>query len=247
MNPDIFCPAAGVPALAQARRALTRRGVVFSEDCTGSVSHILLPVPSYSGNTPKFPADILEKAPEAAVLIGGNLPPLPGRSGIDLLQDPVYLARNAAITAHCALALAAAGLPLTWEGLPVLILGWGRIGKLLALGLRRRGARVTVAARRREALAEADAFGMETLDFSGVYSQISQFRLIYNTVPAPVLSAAVMARRRPDCLAMELASSPGMAGEGITDGRGLPGKLAPEASGELIAETVFRRLKEDLS
>ena len=43
-----------------------------------------------------------------------------------------------------------------------------------------------------------------------------------------------------NCTAIELASTPGMAGDGIIPARGLPGKMAPAESGKLIAETFIR-------
>ena len=43
--------------------------------------------------------------------------------------------------------------------------------------------------------------------------------------------------------AIDLASKPGMGGENVIVARGLPGKMQPEQSGQLIAET-FMRLRE---
>ena len=44
---------------------------------------------------------------------------------------------------------------------------------------------------------------------------------------------------------MDLASSPGIDGENVLWARGLPGKIAPESSGELIAKTVMRLWEEN--
>ena len=68
----------------------------------------------------------------------------------------------------------------------------------------------------------------------------SDFKVVFNTVPAPVLSRAALEHCRKDCLKIELASSPGMEGEDIMQAKGLPGVCAPESSGRLIAQTVFR-------
>ena len=45
---------------------------------------------------------------------------------------------------------------------------------------------------------------------------------------------------KADAVILELASKPGMAGANIIDARGLPSKMAPAASGELIAKTFIR-------
>ena len=60
-----------------------------------------------------------------------------------------------------------------------------------------------------------------------------------NTIPAMVLPLGTW-----DGIAVELASKPGMSGGNIVDGKGLPGRLAPEASGELIARRFLALVKE---
>jgi hypothetical protein len=44
---------------------------------------------------------------------------------------------------------------------------------------------------------------------------------------------------RPDCLKIDLASKPGIAGSDVIIARGLPGKMAPESAGHLIAKTIL--------
>ena len=62
-----------------------------------------------------------------------------------------------------------------------------------------------------------------------------------------MLSAQALEHCRPGCVKLELASSPGMEGSDIIQARGLPGKMAPESSGKLIARTVLRLgVKEDV-
>ena len=214
----------GNAASGFAGRFLREAGVAVSDDPGPEVTHWLLPVPTKMAVT----------LPEGVTAIGGNL----NMPGIDLLKDPFYLAENAAITARCAMDL----LGQDRDGLPVLILGWGRIGKCLGRFLREAGAEVTVAARR-----AADVAMVRALGYGGIFLQeakdiLPRFRAVINTVPAMVLDASGCEK---DCTLLELASSPGMAGENIIDGRGLPGKYAPEDSGRLIARTVLRLLKEE--
>jgi dipicolinate synthase subunit A len=78
---------------------------------------------------------------------------------MDLLKDPHYLAKNAAITAECALKVAAPYLKTTFSESPTLILGWGRIGKCLARLLSARNCPVSVAARKESDRAMLEAFG----------------------------------------------------------------------------------------
>ena len=214
----------GNAATEQAGRFLKKAGVVVTGHVCPRSTHWLLPVPS------KNAVD----TPPGVTVIGGNL----AVPGIDLLKDPFYLADNAAITARCALKLIGKKL----NGLPVLVLGWGRIGKCLGKFLAEAGAEVTIAARK-----EADVAMVQALGHGGIFLHeapplLAQFDTVINTIPAMVLSASGC---RKDCVLLELASQPGMAGGNIIDGRGLPGKYAPEESGRLIARTILRLCEEE--
>ena len=47
-----------------------------------------------------------------------------------------------------------------------------------------------------------------------------------------------------NALKIDLASKPGIGGSDVIWARGLPGKDAPESSGELIAKTIIRLMEE---
>ena len=162
---------------------------------------------------------------------------------MDLLQDPTYLARNAAITAYCALRLAMMELPVMLRGCRVLIIGWGRISKCLAALLWALEADVTVAARREADRAMACALGYRSETIADLDDTLNDYRLIFNTVPAPVLSEKQVEHCRQGCLRIDLASVQGIEGSHKIWARGLPGKDAPESSGALIAKTVIRLLE----
>ena len=216
---NIYC-VPGNAVAAQAGRFLRDAGLSVVTEHGPEVTHWLLPVPTRE----------TVSVPGGVTAIGGNI------SGIDLLRDPFYLAENAAITARCAMGLIGKEL----NALPVLVLGWGRIGKCLGKFLTEAGADVTVAVRR-----EADAAMLRALGYKGVFIKdvpalLARFGAVINTVPATVLDVSGCGK---DCILLELASRPGMTGENIIDGRGLPGKYAPEESGRLIARTVLRLLE----
>ena len=218
---NIYC-LPGAAAVDFAGHFLEEAGVFLSREPGPGVTHWLLPVPTRG----------LPEIPPGVTVIGGNLP----CPGIDLLKDPWYLAQNSAITARCAIAL----MKKDPAGLPVLILGWGRIGKCLGKFLAEAGADVTIAARK-----EADAAMIQALGYKGILirdASADGFGAVLNTVPAMVLDATGCP---PGCLLMELASVPGIAGENIVDARGLPGRYAPEESGRLIARTVLRLCGEE--
>ena len=243
MNDTVFYCAGSSRPLIYAAAFLMEEGAVFVPCPDHAVTHLLLPVPSFEADGRiKGGGDLgelLSRLPKTVTVIGGNLqrPELRDYDRVDLLTDPRYLAKNASITAHCALELALAKLPVTLERCPVLVIGWGRIGKCLAKLLHGLGACVTVAARKESRRVMIDALGYKSLPMETIRPE--NYRLIINTVPAMVLPDAAGTG-----LKIDLASVPGMAGRDILHAKGLPGLLAPESSGELIAHTIIQWIKE---
>ena len=221
-------------AMEYAANYMAELGLDVAESPGSDVSHLLLPVPSFSGGS-KYITPVLAALPKTITVSGGNLNhlALEHYRTVDFLQDPYYLAHNAAITAKCAAAL----VEKDYKSLPVLILGWGRIGKCLGKLLREMGADVTISARKTADLAMIQALGMHSIPIETVARTLLHYRVIFNTVPEMILPDMVC---HPDCVAVELASNPGMSGGNILSARGLPGKYAPEESGKLIAETFIR-------
>lgn len=234
----LFCTAGSSPALIHARNRLLGWGYDVVSAPDPAVTHLLLPVPSLDkgGTIRGGPAleEILPLLSDHTTILGGGLPELPMPT-VDLLKDEYYTSENAAITAHCALRILLGKLQRTLTDAPVLILGWGRIGKCLAELLRSVGAEVTVAARK-----EADRAMLSALGFHAAplpIPEAKQYAVIINTVPAPVLCGEDAA---PDTLLLDLASVKGITGDAVLWERGLPGRLASETSGALIAKTALR-------
>ena len=235
MSKYIFYPASNTPVLTAAAETLKSRGYGVVDRPCESVTHILYPVP-----TKEFHADILPNA----TIIGGNLPPLPGRKVIDLLKNPYYLADNAAITAYCTLGLLLEKLPVIPRGCKILIIGWGRIAKCLSALLWALEADITIAARKPEDRAIAHALGYKVLDTHGLGQELNSYRVICSTPPQIVLDEEQLSYCRENCLKIDLASAPGLLGEDVIRARGLPGLMAPESSGQLIAKTIIRMLDQ---
>lgn len=250
MNTVTLYTACNTPALQVARQNLSDRGITVVDQPSKDVTHLLLSVPSFEPDgSLKGGGDIehiLAALSEDVCVLGGNLShsALSGRSTFDLLQNEDYLAENAAITASKAITLAATKLPVVWRDLSVAVIGWGRIGKCLAADLAALGAKVTVAARKNADRAMIRALGYSAEDTTRLGPSLTRYRVIFNTAPEMVISEAQRKYCQKECLLMDLASKPGIAGDGVMWERGLPGKYAPESSGLLIAKTVMRYLKE---
>ena len=231
MTGHIFYNGGTSNALVYAQQYLQQKGVRFSPSLDNSVTHLLLNVPNTAG--------IPENLPEGITVIGGKIS-ADRHPCIDLLEDPLYLAENASITAHCAVKVALQHLPVTLKDCPVLVAGWGRIGKCLAQLLQAMGSRVTVAARKESDRAMVLALGYDALDAQQLGYELIRFRIIFNTVPVMLLPKEKQVFCASDCVKIELASRPGMEASDVIRAGGLPGKDAPESSGALIAQTLLR-------
>lgn len=229
---------------------LQKANVELVDHPTPEITHLLLDVPSFGPDgTLRGGGDlrrILDMLPGNITVIGGGLlnPMLKDYRILDLLLDHQYLANNAAITAECALQVAAPLLETTLAETPVLILGWGRIGKCLGQLLKAVGAHVTIAARKETDRAMIQALGYDAAAIQDIPTRLAKCRLLFNTVPETILHKDILPPGRK-CVLIDLASKPGIEGESVTWARGLPGIHAPESSGKLIAQTILRLCKEE--
>ena len=216
---------------------LKRLGIPLVHHPTPDVTHLLLDVPSRD-----IPDGLLERLPETVCIVGGNLDQTvpQGYRALDLLKHEAYLAQNAAITADCAMRVAAARMQSAFSGTSVLVIGWGRIGKCLARLLKNNGCYVTVAARSCADRAMLNALGYDALPTDSIHG-LHRFNLIFNTAPAPILDREALSRC-PNTLKIDLASSQGLEGADVIWARGLPGLYAPESAGRLIAETFVKEV-----
>ena len=175
-----------------------------------------------------------------------------GVSVCDYYFREEFAVRNAALTAEAAAAKLMEMLAESVSNVQVLILGYGRIGRLLSAILKALDAKVTVAARRFSDLAWIRSEGMTPLEFRLLDEKISDFKVVFNTVPAPVLTKEKLVLMDKNAIIIDLASEPcgtdfSAANElGITAKKalGLPGKFAPKTAGEILKETVLNILSE---
>lgn len=138
-------------------------------------------------------------------------------------------------------------LPCCLADTRILVIGHGRIGRILTTELRALGASVCVASRR----AVIGEEWVQTGDFGSVLTECDA---VVNTAPALVLNAVELQRLRPDCLVLDLASAPGgvdMAaaraiGRKVRWELSLPGRMFPRSAGRIIKDTVQRVLNENM-
>ncbi len=252
MKDITFCLVGSTRALKYAGEHLKAKGIRLADTPSEEVTHLLLPVPSLTpqGNIKENidPSPILSHVQKDVTILGGNLnnPIFDGYHCIDFLQDPFYLSENAAITADCTVSLLGQKLPVTLADCPVLLIGWGRIGKCLAEKLRAIGAKVTVAARKESDRAALASLGYYAVPPHAWCDLLPHFRAVINTAPTPVFTRVDAALCPKDCVFLDLASTLGIDAETVYWERGLPNRNAPESSGKLIASTAMRILQEGI-
>lgn len=210
-----------------------------SDSLSSDVTHVLLDIPTTS--VPVL-SDSLRKQVR---LIGGKTPnsPVLPSSFINILSDEQYLYDNAAITAECALHVAFQHFLHAFRGSDILLIGWGRISKLLSKYLLSMGANVSVLTHSPDHFGEIAIFGYHPFSASHVDVPLPDFDLIFNTAPSKSTSNM---SGFSNCSIIDLATSSGLDGSNIIHANSLPRKMAPRSSAELIAKTLARYRKEDI-
>lgn len=171
---------------------------------------------------------------------------------IDYAKREELLIMNAIPTAEGAIEIAMAKTPFTIKDSKCLVIGYGRIGKILSADLKGLGAAVTATARKHSDLAWIEANGCCAAATQQVPEIAGQFDIIFNTVPYKILDFKALSKTKSDVLIIDLASRPGgvdfevareLSRETVW-ALSLPGKAAPDTAGEIIKNTLINILEE---
>ena len=253
-----FAVVGGDARQAAAARALARAGYsVGGPEKIAVADYILLPLPLDAARTPL--AELLRAARPGTLALGGMLSAeakaIAAEAGVELVD---YFAReeltirNAIPTAEGCIGILMAERSRTLWGAAVLVLGFGPVGRALAVRLAALGARVTVAARRPVQRAMAEELGLRAVPLTELAAEAAAFDTVVNTIPAPVLTAQVLAALPKKSLIVDLASKPGgtdfaaarRLGHTALHALSLPTVWAPETAGGALARTGQAILQE---
>lgn len=175
-----------------------------------------------------------------------------GLTLVDYVNREDFAIANAVPSAEGAIQLAMEQTEHTIHGSSCLIIGFGRIGKVLAHLMAALGADVTVSARKTSDFCWCDAYGYKKADTRCLEGALDSFDIVFNTVPHMVMGDARLAQIKPGALLVDLASSPGGVDFAAAKKRGinchwalsLPGKVAPESAAAILRDTVYQIIKE---
>ncbi|MBR5808542.1 MAG: dipicolinate synthase subunit DpsA [Clostridia bacterium] len=203
--------------------------------------------------------EALENLPENCFVLGGcmskdteEILTKRGLKFADYYEREELIVKNAIPTAEGALEIAFSEMPMTIFGAKCLVIGYGRVGKVMAKKLKALEAKVTVSARKYADFAWIEEGGMNAIHTEDLPLFAGDFDLIINTVPFMVLTEEVLKRVRDDALIIDLASKPGgvdfksakRMGRNVIWALSLPGKCAPVTSGVIIKDAITNILAE---
>ncbi len=171
---------------------------------------------------------------------------------IDIVKREEFAILNAVSTAEGAIQVAISETPKNIHGNNVLVMGFGRIGKILAKMLDGIGAKVSCEARKNTDLAWIKAYGYIPVNLNQLKENLNQYDIIINTIPYMLLDKENLELVKKDALIIDLASNPGGVDRTAVKELGikfvwalsLPGKVSPVTSAEFMKETVYNIFNE---
>ena len=228
----------------------------YPKDFLKAFDNIILPFPSKDENMSFLPKNtsLGEFLSPNQLIVGGMISDKikdeakkTGAKHKDYFENEAYVLKNAFITSQGALKLLLDTTNDYIVGKRVLVTGFGRIGKSLAMMLKGLGLKVFVAARSETARAEAASCGYEVFNISQLCATLFYYDYIFNTVPERIFTERDVKHIRNDAFYFELASKPfgadenDFANEGkrFINGSALPGRYFPLAVAENIYGYIF--------
>lgn len=165
---------------------------------------------------------------------------------VDLMELDEVALLNAIPTAEGAIIKAMELTDITIHGANVLVLGFGRVAKILADKLKGLNANVFCAARKKKDLAHIKALGYNDIDINYLADSINKMDIIFNTVPTLILGDKKLKLLAKNSVVIDLASYPG--GVDFKEAEklgimavlelGIPTKVAPKSAARYLKESI---------
>ncbi|MDR6997890.1 dipicolinic acid synthetase subunit A [Neobacillus niacini] len=236
-----------------------------------TVDALILPVPGtnlegqvetiFSNEKVVLTEDMFLKTPEHCVIYSGisnaYLNEITTKSKRKLVQlfsrDDVAI-YNSIPTVEGTIMMAIQHTDYTIHGSNITVLGLGRCGMSTARAFHALGAKVKVGARKSEHLARITEMGVTPFHLSNLVKEVLDTDILINTIPHPVVSAAVISKLPAHTLIIDIASKPGGTDFRYAEKRGikallapsLPGIVAPKTAGLILADVLTQLLQDDL-
>lgn len=170
----------------------------------------------------------------------------------EFMDDEAFVVKNAFLTAEGALSYIIQNTASSLRHMPILVLGYGRVGKSLTKILKDNDALVSVATDDYTEYALASTFADSVCSLSETIKTIDSYQTIINTIPKIILKGDILKLINKDCFILDLASKPG--GVDFSEAEslelncihalGVPGKFTPQTAGDFLEQSIVERLKK---
>ena len=170
----------------------------------------------------------------------------------DILKREEFIVLNAIATAEGTIQIAMEETQRTIHGTKILVMGFGRVGKVLSNMLKGIGAEVYCEARKNEDISWIKAYGYEPIHLNDLNENLGDFDIIVNTIPFQILDSKRLDLVKKDVVLIDVASNPGGIDRKAAKEKdlkviwalSLPAKVAPLTSAIYIKETIDHVLNE---
>ncbi len=167
---------------------------------------------------------------------------------IDYLKRDDFCLLNAVPTAEGAIAKAISDTPFCLWQSRVLVIGCGRVAKILTDRLKAFKCDLTVSARKSRDFAYLDALNIKHISTSEVAQKAKDFDIIFNTIDVTLFDELDSLKNcylydlsTKGCLDFEKAKQSNIKAQKLP---GIPGKIAPLTAGKIIAQTTHQLIGE---
>lgn len=169
----------------------------------------------------------------------------------DLLEREEMAIFNAIPTAEGAIKIAIEETDITLHDSKVMVIGFGRIGKILCKILAGFSAHVYIVVNRASAYAEAKSQGYQAVMLEEMNRLLPEMNMIMNTVPKVLLNRWNLHLIQKNCFILDLASKPfGIDYEcsknldlKVLWAPSLPGKIAANTAADYIKQSIDRIIR----
>lgn len=162
----------------------------------------------------KLTLDELVDELEGKVFIAGRIKEelykkLPNTKVIDLLQREELTVLNTIATAEGAIQIAMEETARTLHGSNILVMGFGRISKILSNMLKGIGANVFCETTKVVNCSWIKAYGYTPILLDDLKQNLPKFDIIINTIPHVILDDSNLDMLKKECVIIDIASNPG--------------------------------------
>lgn len=213
---------------------------------------IILPVPTTKDKVTVFAPltkriiplkEIEEKTNRQQLILCCNYC-FPDKNCVDYGSLDSYALLNSVPTAEGAIKIAIENTDYTLWKSSALVIGYGRVGKILADRLKAMGVNVTISARKLSDMALAETLGLSYINTNQLNLLPLNYNIIFNTVDVKVIEDTTLEKCTAD-LIIDLSSHGGLSlsaaeklGIKAIKAPGLPSNVAPETAAEILCNTV---------